>query len=135
MRSRFSAARHDITDYLVTSLHPSKRLAEPPPLPTPTSPQAIEWLHLRIVETRGGTAEDDEGSVAFVATYRRDSTLHQLRERSEFLRQGGRWYYLDGETEDRVLPPPGRNSPCWCGSGKKLKKCHGPSSSRAPAEG
>jgi methionyl aminopeptidase len=21
-------------------------------------------------------------------------------------------------------PPPGRNDPCWCGSGKKYKKCH-----------
>ena len=21
-------------------------------------------------------------------------------------------------------PPPGRNEPCWCGSGKKYKKCH-----------
>jgi uncharacterized protein YecA (UPF0149 family) len=20
---------------------------------------------------------------------------------------------------------PGRNEPCWCGSGKKYKKCHG----------
>jgi uncharacterized protein YecA (UPF0149 family) len=20
---------------------------------------------------------------------------------------------------------PGRNDPCWCGSGKKYKKCHG----------
>ena len=44
-----------------------------------------------------------------------------------------------GETyaEDEELPPPveqrrvdeseqiGRNDPCWCGSGKKFKKCHG----------
>jgi hypothetical protein len=22
-------------------------------------------------------------------------------------------------------PEPGRNEPCWCGSGKKYKKCHG----------
>ena len=21
-------------------------------------------------------------------------------------------------------PVPGRNDPCWCGSGKKYKKCH-----------
>ena len=39
--------------------------------------------------------------------------------------------------EDEELPPPveqrvlseeqtvGRNDPCWCGSGKKFKKCHG----------
>jgi hypothetical protein len=25
----------------------------------------------------------------------------------------------------RDSPEAGRNHPCWCGSGKKLKKCHG----------
>ena len=24
----------------------------------------------------------------------------------------------------RVAPRPGRNEPCWCGNGKKYKKCH-----------
>jgi preprotein translocase subunit SecA len=49
--------------------------------------------------------------------------------------QGGE-QYDDGEAES-MLPPPveqrrvdesqqlGRNDPCWCGSGKKFKKCHG----------
>lgn len=27
-------------------------------------------------------------------------------------------------TIKRILPKLGRNSPCWCGSGKKYKKCH-----------
>jgi len=25
----------------------------------------------------------------------------------------------------RELPKPGRNDPCFCGSGRKYKKCHG----------
>jgi hypothetical protein len=25
----------------------------------------------------------------------------------------------------REAPKPGRNDPCFCGSGKKYKKCHG----------
>jgi hypothetical protein len=25
----------------------------------------------------------------------------------------------------RAQPTPGRNDPCWCGSGKKYKNCHG----------
>jgi len=25
----------------------------------------------------------------------------------------------------REEPKIGRNDPCWCGSGKKFKKCHG----------
>lgn len=29
------------------------------------------------------------------------------------------------EATVRAAPKPGRNDPCWCGSGKKFKKCHG----------
>ncbi len=35
------------------------------------------------------------------------------------------------QTQQHAVPPPqehkdvGRNDPCWCGSGKKYKKCHG----------
>jgi uncharacterized protein YecA (UPF0149 family) len=28
-------------------------------------------------------------------------------------------------TVRRDDPKVGRNDPCWCGSGKKFKKCHG----------
>ena len=47
---------------------------------------------------------------------------------------------------DRVLkavknkqecPPsvtPGRNDPCWCGSGRKYKKCHLPQEEKKSAE-
>jgi hypothetical protein len=28
-------------------------------------------------------------------------------------------------TVKRDEPKVGRNDPCWCGSGKKFKKCHG----------
>ena len=53
---------------------------------------------------------------------------------------GGAAVAPDGTVEDDgegVLPPIvetrhlsdeeqiGRNDPCWCGSGKKFKKCHG----------
>jgi preprotein translocase subunit SecA len=56
---------------------------------------------------------------------------------------GGSAAYADPEgyaEEDEPLPPVqqrrvdqdqqiGRNDPCWCGSGKKFKKCHGASAS------
>jgi uncharacterized protein YecA (UPF0149 family) len=29
------------------------------------------------------------------------------------------------KTFKRDEPKLGRNDPCWCGSGKKFKKCHG----------
>ena len=31
---------------------------------------------------------------------------------------------VDDEPFERAEPKPGRNEPCWCGSGKKYKKCH-----------
>ncbi len=31
-----------------------------------------------------------------------------------------------GKIQPRTVEDePGRNDPCWCGSGKKYKKCHG----------
>ncbi len=27
-------------------------------------------------------------------------------------------------SEEEVIPKLGRNDPCWCGSGKKYKRCH-----------
>lgn len=32
--------------------------------------------------------------------------------------------YVDDVTPE-LLPPYGRNDPCWCGSGRKYKQCHG----------
>jgi hypothetical protein len=29
---------------------------------------------------------------------------------------------------------PGRNDPCWCGSGRKYKKCHLPGEEKKAAE-
>ncbi len=31
-------------------------------------------------------------------------------------------YFADSEEEE--IPRLGRNDPCWCGSGKKYKRCH-----------
>jgi preprotein translocase subunit SecA len=31
----------------------------------------------------------------------------------------------NGSPSTRTGPKIGRNDPCWCGSGKKFKKCHG----------
>jgi uncharacterized protein len=36
------------------------------------------------------------------------------------------WRHLGPRVETvRKAAEPGRNDPCWCGSGKKFKKCHG----------
>jgi len=42
-----------------------------------------------------GTAADDTGIVEFRATYVHERDLQVLHERSRFVREAGRWYYLD----------------------------------------
>lgn len=125
MRSRYSAFHRGDTDYLVKTLHPSKRR------PTDASKlratvDGTEWLSLRVLDTRAGGAADTDGEVEFVAAFRESGVVQRLHERSTFVREGGRWFYVDGIHRGLKTPPdPGRNEPCWCGGGKKFKKCHG----------
>ena len=90
-----------------------------------------EWKQLDILATEGGEADDEEGFVEFRAVFSEaggEDMAHT--ERSRFVKEGDRWYYVDG-----LLPTPvtyrreeekvGRNDPCPCGSGKKYKKCCG----------
>jgi len=87
-------------------------------------------LKLEIVDTTGGGADDDEGTVEFIATYRQKGVTHNHHEVGEFRRHKGCWYYTDGKmvtpgTQRNEGPRTGRNDPCPCGSGKKYKKCCG----------
>ena len=43
--------------------------------------------------------------VEFVARYRVGNRAQRLHETSRFVREGGRWYYLDGEFPDRGARP------------------------------
>ncbi|MCB0065183.1 MAG: YchJ family protein [Caldilineaceae bacterium] len=120
MRSRYTAFCRREINYLIATHHPSQR--EPNDRRTlGESIRETEWLSLRVLQTQQAPAAD-KGAIEFVAFYRNQGTVGQLHERSEFVREDGRWYYLHG----RQLPPLilGRNDPCWCGSGKKVKQCH-----------
>jgi SEC-C motif-containing protein len=121
MRSRYSAFARGDADYLVATLHPSQRRESAAELARHF--EGIVWEGLEIFDRERGGADDDTGVVAFSAHYRQGGRAGELRERSRFAREAGRWYYVDGDQ----LPPPkrGRNDPCWCGSGRKLKRCHG----------
>ncbi|MDF1666194.1 MAG: YchJ family protein [Planctomycetota bacterium] len=124
MRSRYSAFATQKTQYLIESLHPSQR-TEKDAANLRESFQNIEWVGLEIVDKVKGEAEDNEGVVEFVASYKSPGP-NQLQERSKFVKEDGRWFYVTG-----LMKPSkklGRNDPCWCMSGKKMKKCHGRSS-------
>lgn len=118
MRSRYSAYHFGLVDYLLETLHPSKR--------HPGEREALmesisktQWLGLKIIDHK---AANNLAEVEFVAFYE-DDPIGQLHERSRFTREASRWFYHDG----LFLPPIklGRNEVCFCGSGRKFKQCHG----------
>jgi SEC-C motif-containing protein len=55
----------------------------------------VKWLGLEVRDQREVDATHAE--VEFVARYRAEGRAVRLRERSRFVREGGRWYYVDGE--------------------------------------
>jgi len=89
MRSRFAAFVVGDQAYLLASWHPDTRPATLEP------DQSITWTHLEILTASGGPFER-EGTVHFRAHYRRDGERGVLEEHSTFVRDGGRWLYLDG---------------------------------------
>lgn len=120
MRSRYTAFCRQDVDYLIATLHPTQHQPDDRKLLTETGGET-EWLTLRVLAV--GPVRGNAGTVEFVVYYRHQGTVAQMRERSNFVWEAGRWYYVDGLRLPAL--PMGRNDPCWCGSGKKLKKCHG----------
>lgn len=134
MRSRYAAFTLADADYLYRTVAPKADATDASRSSGATDAERrsltewskrVSWLGLTIDETQEGREGDATGEVAFTARYLEDGNLVLLRERSRFARDAaGHWLYLDGEptTETKRL---GRNEPCPCGSGKKLKACHG----------
>ena len=87
MRSRYSAYVLGLIDYLLATWHPSTSPGE-----LELSP--VKWLGL---EVRHAEQAGDAGVVEFVARCRDSSGAQRLHETSRFVRQDGRWYYIDGD--------------------------------------
>ncbi|MWJ27467.1 zinc chelation protein SecC [Halomonas sp. ZH2S] len=115
MRSRYSAFVLNLTDYLLASWHPSTRPANLAP------DSSSRWLRLEILES---AEEGGKGQVAFRAVFKEGRRWAVLEETSRFVREEGRWFYLDG-TPDITRLKPGRNDYCLCGSLRKFKSCCG----------
>lgn len=129
MRSRYTAYVVQDVDYVLKT-HSPKTIDTVDREGAAAWSRDAEWMGLEILSTAGGGSEDEEGHVEFVARYLLDGELHTHHERSRFVREGGVWFYVDGEMIKpepivRAAPKVGRNDPCPCGSGKKYKKCCG----------
>ena len=118
MRSRYSAFCKGNIAYLIATQHSDTRQADDDITLRQTIKQT-QWLGLKIIahKSKSNTA----ATVEFIAFYQADP-IGQLHERSDFIKEHNQWFYVDGE----ILAPAklSRNEACFCGSGKKLKKCH-----------
>ena len=56
---------------------------------------AAKWLGLDVLSHT--TQDADHAEVEFVARYREGGRAVRLRERSDFVRESGRWFYVDGD--------------------------------------
>lgn len=91
MRSRYVAYVRRDADYLRASWHASTR---PDDLDF-QAPQPV-WLGLDV--KAHDVVDADHAEVAFVAKYRiGGGSVVRMRERSRFVREAGRWFYVDGD--------------------------------------
>lgn len=91
MRSRYTAFVVGDADYLTATWHPGTR-----PDDLDLDPDQ-RWTRLEILDVAGGGDGEKRGVVEFRAHWRYGDDAGELHERSRFVRQSGRWWYLDGE--------------------------------------
>lgn len=92
MRSRYSAYALGREAYVLATWHASTR----PPDARPE--EGLRWLGLTI--KRFAATGDDCAIVEFVARYKIGGRAQRLHEVSRFVREDGRWYYVDGQVDD-----------------------------------
>jgi len=90
MRSRYCAYVRGLEAYLLDTWHSATR-----PKDSLAFDARLRWLGLEVrrhVATAGNEAE-----VEFIARSKLGGRAHRLHETSRFVREGDRWYYVDGE--------------------------------------
>jgi SEC-C motif domain protein len=92
MRSRYSAYVLKREDYLLATWHPSTR---PASLKLAAQQPAPTWLGL---DVKRHEENSDQATVEFIARLRYGGGKAQrMHEISRFVREQGRWYYVDGQ--------------------------------------
>jgi len=90
MRSRYSAFVLANEPYLLATWHASKR---PGSIPFARNQK---WLGLRIVDSR--MTGEASGEVEFIARSKlSNAAAVRHHERSRFVREDGKWFYVDGD--------------------------------------
>jgi len=95
MRSRYSAFVLGNVPYLLATWHASTRPAE-------LELEPAKWLGLELRHHALNGPEAAE--VEFVARFRAGGRAVRQHERSRFVREGGRWFYVDGQSDPSGTP-------------------------------
>lgn len=97
MRSRYSAYVLKDVDYLLHTTHPSTRKCHDRESIKNWAEQT-SWQKLEIISTADGNSKDKKGAVEFKAHYLdAGSEPHIHHEYSRFLRELGKWFFVDGK--------------------------------------
>lgn len=91
MRSRYTAYTLLREDYLLATWHVSTR----PDKLALAEEVNNKWLGLQI--KRYEQQDDSHAVVEFVARYKIGGRAHRMHEVSRFVREEGRWFYVDGD--------------------------------------
>lgn len=99
MRSRYVAFAVRDAAHLLRSWHPTTR---PGAEELEASlDEGLAWRRLVVHRTERGGPFDDDGIVEFTALARAtDGSAVRLHETSRFVREHGRWLYVDGDVAD-----------------------------------
>lgn len=84
--------------------------------------KTVLWMGLQIVST--SLKQEDVGYVEFIAHFVDNKQIKSIHETSEFRREDGAWFYVDGVQQPTKKIAVTRNMSCPCGSQKKFKNCH-----------
>jgi SEC-C motif domain protein len=138
MRSRYTAYTQANVEYLKDTMVPESR-EHFDAAATREWAEGSQWKGLKIVSTKKGGPSDTTGIVEFTPTFSKEGEGVEHHEVSQFRKtKEGQWLFVDGEAHThkegethqeatkpvvRDRPKIGRNDPCYCGSGKKYKKC------------
>jgi SEC-C motif-containing protein len=89
MRSRYSAFVLGDVPYLLSTWHSTQRPAQLQP------EVGAKWLGLQIKQHR--ITGQDTAEVEFIARFRVGGKATRQHELSRFVREDGRWFYMDGD--------------------------------------
>jgi len=122
MRSRYSAFALNNLSYIKNTMQgkAAQRFSEDD---SNENQNRHHLLGLEVIRQIVDKKNPNHAFVEFRALHQFNDTFSVIQELSEFLRQDGKWFYVDGKIQKSSV-----NDPCPCHSGKKFKKCHGMSS-------